>query len=318
MLHGLDMLQIRLFYVKVKGMNTIPFGSRIWDPGKKTLMADGAWGTEFMKLGLSQGDSPEAWNLDNPESVLAVARSYAASGSDIILTNSFGGTSLQLARHGLSAKAAEINRRAAQLSAQAAQEVSKGDRQVIVAGDIGPCGKLFVMGEVEESALLDSFSEQAEALKSGGAHWILVETMIDRLEMEVAVRAAATTGLPVVATMTYEKMQTGWRTVMGDKPEDCINTAVEAGASIVGANCGTGIDSYVELAQILRGLTDRPLWIKANAGLPEIVDGRTVYRMDPESYCTFIPSLLKAGVNVVGGCCGTSPAFLARARKIIA
>jgi len=298
-------------------MKSIPFGSRMWNPTEKTLLADGAWGTEFMKLGLAQGDSPEAWNLDNPEAVLAVARSYAASGSDIILTNSFGGSSLQLARHGRASKAAEINRRAAQLSAQAAEEVSKGDRLVIVAGDIGPCGKLFVMGEVDEISLFDSFSEQAHALQSGGAHWILVETMIDRLEMQVAVKAAATTGLPVVATMTYEKMQTGWRTVMGDKPEDCIATAIEAGASIVGANCGTGIDSYVELAQILRALTDTPLWIKANAGLPEIVDGRTVYRMDSESYCTFIPALLKAGVNIVGGCCGTSPAFLSRARKIV-
>jgi 5-methyltetrahydrofolate--homocysteine methyltransferase len=298
-------------------MKSIPFGSRMWNPAEKTLLADGAWGTEFMKLGLVQGDSPEAWNLDNPEAVLAVARSYAASGSDIILTNSFGGSSVQLARHGLASKAAEINRRAAQLSVQAAEEVSKGDRLVIVAGDIGPCGKLFVMGEVEESVLFDSFSEQAQALKSGGARWILVETMIDRLEMELAVKAAATTGLPVVATMTYEKMQTDWRTIMGDKPEDCIATAIEAGASIVGANCGTGIDSYVELAQILRGLTNTPLWIKANAGLPEIVDGRTVYRMDSESYCAFIPTLLKAGVNIVGGCCGTSPAFLSRARKIV-
>jgi 5-methyltetrahydrofolate--homocysteine methyltransferase len=271
-----------------------------------------------MKRGLVQGEAPEAWNLDRSAEVLAVARSYAAAGSDIILTNSFGGSRLQLERHGLDGKTAEINRRAAQLSVKAAREASVGGRRVIVAGDMGPCGKLFNMGEVDEKKLSSCFSEQARALKAGGADWLLVETMIDRKEMEVAVRAASATGLPVVASMTYERMPGGYRTVMGDRPEDCIASALDAGAAIIGANCGSGIDAYVELARVLRALTNKPIWIKANAGLPEIADGRTVYRMQATAWCAHIPALAEAGANVIGGCCGTDPAFIARARAILA
>jgi len=298
-------------------MKAIPFGSGLWDPAQKCLLADGAWGTEFMKLGLAQGDSPELWNLEQRERVLSVARAYFRAGSDIVLTNSFGGSRLQLERHGLADKTRELNRRAAEITAAAAKEASSPDRPLIVGGDIGPCGKLFVMGEVEESALFDSFAEQAEALKEGGANWLVIETMIDLSEMEVAVRAAAATGLPVVASMTYEKTAVGYRTVMGNSPEDCVAAATGAGAALIGANCGSGIDSYIELARTLRALTDKPVWIKANAGLPEIVDGKTVYRMSPESYASYLPALLETGVNVVGGCCGTSPAFIALARKLV-
>ena len=203
------------------------------------------------------------------------------------------------------------------LSRKAADEAAPTGRTVIVAGDIGPSGKLFIMGEIEEDALYASFAEQAAALMDGGAQWLLIETMIDRTEMEVAVRAAASTGLPVVASMTYEKTAAGYRTVMGDTPDACVESAIAAGASIVGANCGTGIDSYIDLARHLRSVTDAPLWIKGNAGLPEIVDGTTVYRMSAEAFCSHIPSLIEAGADIVGGCCGTSPEFIARARSLI-
>jgi 5-methyltetrahydrofolate--homocysteine methyltransferase len=298
-------------------MKTLTFGSGIWDPRTRALLADGAWGTQFMNLGLSQGEPPEAWNLQNPDAVLSVARSYARAGSDIILTNSFGASSLKLARHGLAEQAYTINKRAAELSVLAAAEASTQEHQVIVGGDLGPCGKLVVMGEIEEAALYDVFSEQAQALKDGGAHWLVIETMIDRAELAVAVRAAAATGLVVAATMTYECTSVGYRTVMGDTPQDCIRTALEAGASVVGANCGAGIDSYVELARQLRGMTDTPLWIKANAGLPEMIADRTVYRMTADAFCSYIPALLDAGVNIVGGCCGTSPDFIACARALV-
>lgn len=297
-------------------MNTIPFGSGFWDPSCRPLLADGAWGTEFFKRGLEQGDSPEAWNLARPEDVLAVARSYVEAGSDIVLTNSFGGSRFQLERHGLASQVRELNRTAAALSAEAVRSTASG-REVVVAGDIGPCGKLFLMGEVSESDLYAAFVEQAEALAEGGASWLVVETMIDRTEMEVAVRAAASTGLPVVASMTYDRTDVGFRTVMGDSPAVCVEAAEAAGASLVGANCGAGIDAYQALAPVLRAATALPLWIKANAGLPQIVDGRAVYPMDAESYCSHLPALLAAGVNVVGGCCGTSPATIARARALL-
>lgn len=296
-------------------MEAIPFGNGTWNPAERHLLADGAWGTEFMKRGLEQGDSPELWNLERPDAVIEVARSYVEAGSDVILTNSFGASRVLLERHGLGAKTRELNRAAAALSRRAADEAA--GRTVVVAGDMGPCGKLFVMGEIEEEELLAAFSEQAAALAEGGAGWLLIETMIDRTEMAVAVRAAASTGLPVVASMTYERTSAGYRTVMGDKPEDCVADALAAGASIVGANCGTGIDAYVELTRLLRGLTGAPLWIKGNAGLPEIVGGRTVYRMGAPEFCLHVPALLAAGADIVGGCCGTSPEFIGRARPLV-
>lgn len=297
-------------------MKAIPFGSGTWDPAVRRLLADGAWGTELFKKGLEQGDSPEAWNLSRPQDVAAVAYSYAAAGSDIVLTNSFGGSRFQLERHGLASKVRELNRSAAALSLSAVRAASPS-REVVVAGDIGPSGKLFIMGEVEEAALYDAFAEQAAALKEGGASWLVVETMIDRTEMEVAVRAAASVGLPVVASMTYSRTDAGYRTVMGDAPEDCVRAAEDAGASLVGANCGYGIDTYIDLVSVLRSATALPVWIKANAGLPEIVDGRSVYRMDAATYCAHVPAVLAAGANVVGGCCGTAPDFIARARPLV-
>lgn len=275
------------------------------------ILADGAWGTEFLKRGLTQGNAAEEWNLLKPKEVQAIAREYLDAGSRIILTNTFGGSRFQLERHGLGSKVREINRIGASLT----REVCEGS--AITAGDIGPSGKLFIMGEVSEEELFEAFQEQADALKEGGAQWIVVETMTDIGEMEIAVKAAASTGLPVVASMTYERNPTGYRTFMGHSPEDAVASALKAGAFCIGANCGSGVDTYVELASVLRSLTDRPVWIKANAGLPELVDGKPRYRMDPETYARYVPALVEAGVDFIGGCCGTSPAFIRKIAETI-
>jgi 5-methyltetrahydrofolate--homocysteine methyltransferase len=277
----------------------------------KVLVADGAWGTELFKLGLAQGSPPEEWNLSRPGDVRAIAKNYLAAGSEIILTNTFGASRFQLERHGLAGRLAEINRTGASLTREAC------GGKAVTAGDIGPSGKLFIMGEVSEEALFEAFAEQAAALKDGGAQWLVVETMTDTGEMEVAVRAAAATGLPVVASMTYERNPAGYRTVMGHSPQDAVKAAAAAGASLIGANCGGGIDTYVELARVLRKLTGLPLWIKANAGLPELVDGKPSYRMTSDAYAAYVPRLLEAGVDVIGGCCGTSPEFIGKLRPLV-
>jgi 5-methyltetrahydrofolate--homocysteine methyltransferase len=282
-----------------------------WDPAKQVLLADGAWGTEFLKRGLQHGDAPEGWNLTRRGTVSEIAREYRKAGSVVILTNTFGGSRFQLERHGLAGSVREINRTGAAIT----REACGGG--AVTAGDIGPSGKLFIMGEVSEDELFSVFAEQAEALKEGGAEWLVIETMTDKGEMEIAVRAAAATGLPVVASMTYEKNPSGYRTVMGHSPEESVQAAAEAGASLIGANCGSGVDTYVELAEHLAGLTDLPIWIKGNAGLPELIDGKTVYRMDPDTYAAFISPLLEAGVGVIGGCCGTSPDFIRKIRPIV-
>ncbi len=279
------------------------------------LLADGAWGTEMLKRGLPQGDGPEGWNLSKPDAVREVPAAYADAGSRVVLTNTFGGSSLQLERHGLADKAVEINRIGAEITAEAV-----GDR-AITAGDIGPSGKMVLMGEVTEEQLLEAFTEQAEALKAGGAKWLVIETMTDLQEMLAAVKAAASTGLPVVASMTYEtqKRETGitYATIMGNKPQDCVPACIEAGASIIGANCGTGIDNYIALAAELAGLTDAPVWIKANAGLPELIDGQVTYTMTAETYASHVPALLDAGTTAVGGCCGTGPEYIRAIRKVL-
>ena len=280
---------------------------------EKILVADGAWGTELFKLGLTQGASPEEWNLSHFNEVRQIASNYLDAGSDIILTNTFGANRFQLERHGLAEKVREINKTGASLT----REACKG--KAITAGDIGPSGKLFIMGEVSEDELFDAFCEQAQSLKEGGAEWIVVETMTDIGEMEIAVRAAASTGLPVAACMTYEKTSGSgnYRTVMGHTPEDAVLAASSAGASVIGANCGGGIETYVELSSILVKLTECPVWIKANAGLPELISGKPEYRMTPDTYASFVKPILDAGVSIIGGCCGTSPEYIKKIRAVV-
>jgi 5-methyltetrahydrofolate--homocysteine methyltransferase len=265
------------------------------------LAADGAWGTELLNKGLEQGDAPEAWNLEQPEKVKAVASSYAGAGSRIILTNTFGGTRLKLAAAGLDGSCEQINREGARLTREA------GDG-FLCCGDMGPTGKMVFMGEASEEDVETAYAEQAAALKAGGADMLLLETFTDLTELSAALRGALRAGLAVACTMTYDKMADGsYRTVMGHSPEDVIPVLEELGAAAVGANCGAGVDQYVELASLICSLTNLPVWIKANAGLPVLEDNKVVYPMGPEEYESHIPALLEAGVSVIGGCCGTNP-----------
>jgi len=275
-----------------------------WEKGS-ILLADGAWGTEFFKRGLMQGSPPDEWNLTHPEIVREITREYLDAEADIVLTNSFGANRCRLEPHGLSRQVREINAAAAAL----AREVV-GD-QAVVAGDIGPCARFLSLGEVEEEELFGVFAEQAQSLGEAGVDWIVVESMTDVEEMAIAVRAAAeTTHLPIVASMTYNRTPKGYRTMMGNSPEVCVKRAEDAGAAIIGANCGSGIEDYVPLAPMLRGMTSLPLWVKANAGMPQIVCGKVAYPLSAEQYASFVPALIDAGVDVIGGCCGTDPGFI--------
>ena len=304
----------------------ISIAGREWYPEKERLLADGAWGTELMRRGLSPGDAPERMNLENPDTVRQVALDYLNAGSDIILTNTFTGNRCQLGRHGLAERAGEINRKGAEIAVgaakafagEAAPPAAQPGRffpRPLVAGSIGPTGKMVVMGEIGLDELLEVFLQQAESLAAGGADLILVETMTDLEEMRVAVRAGVKTGLPVIASMTYDRGHAGYRTIMGNSPEECAQAALSEGAAIIGANCGTGIENYMDLANELCALAKAPVWIKANAGLPELAGKEVVYRQTAEEYAGFIPQLLDAGVNIAGGCCGTSPAFIAAMRR---
>ncbi len=284
-----------------------------WGKGP-VLVADGAWGTEFFKRGLMQGSPPDEWNMTHPEIVRDVTRDYVDAGAEVVLTNTFGANRFRLEPHGLSARVREINTAAATI----ATEVAGG--KAIIAGDIGPCARFLALGEVTAEELYDVFAEQAGALAEAGVDWFVVESMSDVEEMAIAVRAAwETAHLPVVASMTYNHTPKGYRTMMGNPPEVCVKRAEEAGAALIGANCGSGIEDYVPLAPILRGLTKLPLWVKANAGIPQIVAGKVAFPLSAEEYASFVPSLIEDGVEVIGGCCGTDPDFIrAIARKVAA
>jgi methionine synthase I (cobalamin-dependent) len=276
----------------------------------RPVVTDGAWGTELQSRGLTTGECPDGWNLTHPEMVREVARAYVDAGSQIILTNTFRANRIALAGTGLADRLAEINRRGVEIS-------RCGDAHFVFAS-IGPSGKMLAAGEVTESDLAAAFEEQARALAEAGADAILAETMSDVDEAVIAVKAAKATGLPVVVSVVFDTGRNKDRTMMGNTPEQAAERLTEAGADAIGANCGLGIAGYVPICARLRAATDRPIWIKGNAGMPELVDGKAVYRTTPEEFASHTPALLAAGVTFIGGCCGTTPAFIRAVREKLA
>jgi 5-methyltetrahydrofolate--homocysteine methyltransferase len=266
------------------------------------VLTDGAWGTQLQALGLAPGECPDGWNLTHPDRVRQVAESYVKAGSNVILTNTFRSNRITLAGHGLANRVVEINRAGVEISRSAA-----GTR-VKVFASMGPTGKMLMMGEVTEEEVFAAFVEQASAIDAADA--IVIETMTDIEEARIAVRAAKTTGLPVVASMVFDSGKDKDRTMMGSTPELVAEALTEAGADVIGANCGLGVDGYIPVARRLRAATALPIWIKPNAGLPELIDGHIFYRTTPVEFATQALALREAGVAFVGGGCGTSPEFI--------
>jgi methionine synthase I (cobalamin-dependent) len=271
---------------------------------RKPVLTDGAWGTQLQARGLGIGDFPDKWNLSHPERVGEVARAYVEAGSKVILTNTFGANRFRLGEYGAANELEQINMRGVEISRAAA-----GDRARVFAS-IGPSGKLLLSGEITADELSAAFAEQAHALAKGGAHALVVETMSDLEEARLAVAAARQTGLAVIACMVFDSGREKDRTMMGNTPEQVAQVLTEAGADVVGANCGQGVGGFVSICRRLRSTTDRPIWIKANAGLPAVVEGQVRYETTPEEFAGYVPELTKAGASFIGGCCGTSPAFI--------
>jgi 5-methyltetrahydrofolate--homocysteine methyltransferase len=270
---------------------------------KKILVADGATGTELARRGLPPGTAPEKWNLERPDEVRAVAAAYVAAGADIILTNTFGGTRFKLEKSGLEGDLFEINRAGAELAKQAAAG------KALVFASIGPSGEFMEpLGPVEEEEMIAAFAEQVAALEKGGVDGFVIESFSDIAEAQAALFAVReNTELPAVVSLTFEKGKKGYATMMGVKPGEAADALEAADADAVGANCGAGMEQIIEVAKLIRSGTSLPLWFKPNAGLPKLVDGKTVFQETPEEFTSRLGELIAAGAAVIGGCCGTTP-----------
>ena len=273
-----------------------------------TLISDGATGTYLQQRGLEPGGCPEEFNAICPDIVRGMAREYFAAGADMVLTNSFGGSRFMLGKYGFEMRSEEFNRFAAE---HARSQAPPGG---FVVGSVGPTGEfLGPLGELSESEMLDAFDEQIAALVSGGVDAVVVETMTALEEARLAVQAARRhPALTVMATMTFDKGPRGFFTMMGVTPERAVRELQDAGAHIVGANCGNGIKVMLELARELRGAADgAPLLVHSNAGIPAVRRGEIVYPESPEYMAARFKTLVdEVGVNIVGGCCGTHPGHI--------
>lgn len=272
---------------------------------ERTLLGDGAMGTQLMFAGLLQGNCGEEWNLTHPERVLAIQRRYVEAGSDCLLTNTFGGSRIMLNRHGNADRVVEINQAGVAIAREA------GARFVI--GDIGPFGGLMEpYGDFTEQQVRDAFNEQAKALVDAGADAIIIETQTSLEELGIGIDAAKQAGAAcVIGSLAYDVTLDGstFRTMMGIDPERAAAFMQEQGADIVALNCGTGMDMSRALAalQRYRATTDLPVMVQPNAGQPKLIDMKVVYDETPEQMVCGVAPLLEAGVNILGACCGSTP-----------
>jgi 5-methyltetrahydrofolate--homocysteine methyltransferase len=279
----------------------------------EVLIADGATGTNLQAMGLKTGTPPEDLVMERPEVLLELAGRFVEAGSDIILTCTFGGTSLRMKDSAYAEQAAEVNRRAAGIARQAA---TKRDG-VLVGGSMGPTGQLIQpYGPLEPEQVGEAYTQQATALEEGGVDLLVIETMFALDEADAAYEAArAVTKLPVVVSFSYDR---GARTMMGLKAADVINHYVDLGADLVGANCGTSLENMEGvIREYQEAQPEMPLWIKPNAGLPRLVDGASIYDVTPEMMGLAAVKFAGMGARVLGGCCGNTPEHVAAIAKAL-
>lgn len=278
------------------------------------LVCDGAMGTQLQAKGLRTGECPEMWNISHQDIVRSIHQAYLDVGCDIIITNTFGASGLKLRKFGLQDRTSELNLAGARL----AREVA-GDR-TFVLGDVGPTGEFMEpVGTIDYDEFYNIFSEQVLALREGGVDGIIIETMSDIREVKAAVSATQKVSkLPVVASMTFQYCgQKGFRTMMGLDIPQAVEQLTSMNCDVIGSNCGCGIADMVKIIGEMRSLTQAYLIAEPNAGMPKLIEGRTVFGETPEDMAKAIPDLIKAGARIIGGCCGTTPEHIRQIMKIV-
>ena len=270
------------------------------------LASDGAMGTMLQERGLTDGGAPELWNIEKPEEIEAVLEAYAAAGAKFITTNTFGATRGRLELHGLADRVFELN----QAGAAIARKVADRHPGSFVMGDIGPSGELMdPMGTLTPESAKELFAEQIKGLVAGGVDAILIETMSDLAEVEAAVEAAkeVAPGMPIIATMSFD---TNLRTMMGVKPAMAVTHLSSIGVRIIGANCGRGTDEMRQIAQEMVNARPEGVFIitQSNSGLPKLVGDTFIYEGTPAEMAKYAAEMKEMGVNIVGSCCGSTPA----------
>ena len=284
----------------------------------RTLLGDGAMGTQLQRAGLEPGGCGEAWNVRHPDRVLAIQRAYVDAGSDCLITNTFGGSRIMLERHGDAGETRAINEAGARIAREAFD-----DRAGFVIGDIGPFGGLLEpYGEVSASAVDEAFREQAEALVAGGADAIIIETQTSLEELAIGIEAARAAGSPcIIGSLAYDVThdRQDIRTMMGVSPEEAAEAMVQAGVDVLALNCGSGVDVHWAARAVARYRTDRDVLTMAqpNAGLPVLENMKVVYKQTPDEMAADAPALIEAGTNIIGACCGSTPDHIRRLRALI-
>ena len=271
---------------------------------EKVLVSDGAIGSLLFEKGLNPGDCPERFNLERPEILAEIAQAYLLAGADIIQTNTFGASPLKLSDYNLDDRTEEIN--------QKAVEIVKAvvDLKALVSGSVGPTGKMLLpYGDIEPVVMKDNYERQIGILIESGVDLLCIETMTDINESVIAIESARkiSQDIPIIATMTFDVIPQGCVTIMGNGVAEVCTKLQEAGANVIGSNCGNGTKNMITIAKEFLSNTELPIIIQSNAGIPTIVDDHVVYQETPGEFADFTKILLELGVSIIGGCCGTTP-----------
>ena len=271
---------------------------------KNILVSDGAIGSLLFEKGLSPGDCPERFNLEQPEVLAEIALAYLKAGADIIQTNTFGASPLKLSDYNLDNKTEEINQNAVKIVKQIVNS------NALVSGSMGPTGKILLpYGDIEPAYMKDNYKKQSRALIESGVDLLCIETMTDLNEALIAIQSVREISqeIPIIATMTFDVIPQGCVTIMGNGVAEVCAKLQEAGANVIGSNCGNGTKNMITIAKEFLANTKLPIIIQSNAGIPTIVNDHVEYQETPEEFADFTKILLELGVSIIGGCCGTTP-----------